>query len=351
MRNHRIAAILGIGTIAIIILWQKFSPRRLRLVPAPLIAIVSALLAAYFLVLPVYYVELPGSLWEEVRLPTLTLLQNAHWGELLQTSALIAIIASAETLLCASAVDQLAPGQRTNYDRELAAQGVGNIVCGALGALPMTGVIVRSSANVQAGARSRLSSILHGVWLLVFVVALGSVLQMIPTASLAAVLVYTGYKLVNVKGIKRLLEFGWGEVAIYLATLTTIVAKDLLVGVVVGVALAAGKLLYTFSRLSIKVDRDEVQGRYHMRLAGAATFVRLPKLAAALEQFPSGAEVHVELDRLSYIDHACLELLTAWGDQHQASGGRLAIDWETLHASAHRSSLPGQLSQENPEAA
>ena len=84
----------------------------------------------------------------------------------------------------------------------------------------MTGVIVRSSANVQAGAKTRLSAILHGVWLLVFVVALGGLLQMIPTASLAAVLVYTGYKLVNVKAIKKLLEFGWGEVAIYLATLS-----------------------------------------------------------------------------------------------------------------------------------
>lgn len=351
LRNHRLAALLGIGTIAIIILWQKFSPRKLRLVPAPLIAIVAALLAAYFLVLPVFYVELPGSLWEEVRLPTLTLLQNAHWGELLQTAALIAIIASAETLLCATAVDQLAPGQRTNYDRELAAQGVGNIVCGALGALPMTGVIVRSSANVQAGARTRLSSILHGVWLLVFVVALGSVLQMIPTASLAAVLVYTGYKLVNIKEIKRLLAFGWGEFAIYLATLTTIVAKDLLVGVVVGIALAAGKLLYTFSRLNIKVDRDEAQNRYQMRLAGAATFVRLPKLAAALEQLPNDAEIQVELDRLSYIDHACLELLTAWGTQHQASGGRLSIDWDTLHASAHRSPLPSGMTTGEPEAA
>src|SRR5690606_12525652 len=116
-----------------------------------------------------------------------------------------------------------------------------------------------SSANVQAGAKTRLSAMLHGIWLLVFVVALGAVLQLIPTASLAAVLVYTGYKLVNIKQVKKLLAFGWGEVAIYLATLITIVVEDLLVGVVVGIALAAGKLLYTFSRLSIKVDRDEKQ--------------------------------------------------------------------------------------------
>ena len=351
LKNHRLAALLGIMTITIIILWQKFSPQKLRLVPAPLIAIVAATLAAFFLELPVFYVEIPGSLWEEIRLPTLTLLQNAHWGELLQTAALIAIIASAETLLCATAVDQLAPGSRTNYDRELSAQGVGNIVCGALGALPMTGVIVRSSANVQAGAKTRLSAILHGLWLLLFVAVLGGILQMIPTASLAAVLVYTGYKLVNIKEIKKLLEFGWGEVAIYLATLVTIVVQDLLVGVVVGIALAAGKLLYTFSRLNIKIEHDESKKQYHMRLAGAATFVRLPKLAAALEEIPGDAEIHVELERLSYIDHACLELLTSWGEQHQASGGRLLIDWAALHASTQRLALPMRKPSGNPEAA
>jgi MFS superfamily sulfate permease-like transporter len=353
LKNHRIAAWLGILTIAIIILWQKFSPKALRLVPAPLVAILAATLLAYFLILPVFYVEIPGNLLSSIQkgLPTLTLLKNAPWGEILQTAALIAIIASAETLLCATAVDQIATGSRTNYDRELAAQGVGNMICGALGALPMTGVIVRSSANVQAGAKTRLSAILHGVWLLVFVVALGSLLQMIPTASLAAVLVYTGYKLVNIKEIKKLLGFGWGEVAIYLATLITIVVEDLLVGVVVGIALAAGKLLYTFSRLSIKVDRDVEQKRYRMRLAGAATFVRLPKLAAALEEIPGDAEIHVELERLSYIDHACLELLTTWGEQHEASGGRLIIDWDTLHASTQRPALPFRKAKGNPEAA
>jgi MFS superfamily sulfate permease-like transporter len=338
-KNHRLAAWLGIATIAIIIFWQKFTPKSLRLVPAPLVAIVTATLIAYFLEIPVFYVEIPGSLWEEVRLPTLTLLQNAPWVDVLQTAALIAIIASAETLLCATAVDQLAQGTRTNYDRELAAQGAGNIICGALGALPMTGVIVRSSANVQAGAKTRLSAILHGVWLLVFVVAFGSLLQMIPTASLAAVLVYTGYKLVNVKQVRKLLEFGWGEVAIYLATLVTIVVEDLLVGVVVGIVLAAGKLLYTFSRLSIKVDRDDLQKSYRVRLAGAATFVRLPKLAAALDELPGDAEIHIELDRLSYIDHACLELLTSWCEQHKSTGGRISIDWETLHASSRRPAL------------
>ena len=349
LKNHRLAASLGILTIAIIMLWQKFSPKKLRLVPGPLIAIVVATALATIFLLPVFYVEVPGNLAEEIRLPTLTLLQNAPWGEVLKLGLLIAVVASAETLLCATAVDQISPGARTNYDRELGAQGVGNMICGALGALPMTGVIVRSSANVNAGANTRLSAILHGVWLLVFVVALAPLLQMIPTASLAAVLVYTGYKLVNLKEVRELRAHGWGEVAIYTATLTMIVATDLLTGVLVGIALAAAKLLYTFSRLTIRVTDDPRHaGRVVMKLVGAATFVGLPKLAAALENIPSDADLHVELDRLTFIDHACLNLLTNWAEQHERVGGRLSIDWDALHAFHYEDGLK---IAEGPEAA
>jgi MFS superfamily sulfate permease-like transporter len=332
LKSHHLAAGLGILTIAVIMLWQKFAPTKLRLVPGPLLAIVAATIIAAVFVLPVLYVEIPANLANDIHRPTWSLIESAPWGEVLKTALLIAVVASAETLLCATAVDQIAPGSRTNYDRELAAQGVGNMVCGVLGALPMTGVIVRSSANVQAGAKTRLSAILHGVWLLVFVVALTGLLQLIPTASLAAVLVFTGYKLVNFKEIKKLREAGWGEVAIYLVTLITIVAEDLLTGVLVGLALAAAKLLYTFSHLKVEVQRDDLDGAFHMNLTGAATFVRLPKLAAALEQVPENAQLHVDLSRLTYIDHACLELLTNWAHQHEQTGGRLTIDWDSLHA-------------------
>ncbi len=196
----------------------------------------------------------------------------------------------------------------------------------------MTGVIVRSSANVQAGGRTRLSAVLHGVWLLVFVVALSGVLQLIPTASLAAVLVFTGYKLVDSKAIRKLAEAGRGELVIYFATLVTIVVEDLLTGVLVGVALAAAKLLYTFSHLKIRVEQDSHGHKVNLYLEGAATFIRLPKLAAALDGLPEDAELHVDLAGLSYIDHACLELLTTWAHRHERAGGRLVIDWESLHA-------------------
>jgi MFS superfamily sulfate permease-like transporter len=336
MKNHGLAAQLGVLTIVSILLWQAFAPRRMRFVPAPLVAVSIATLAAAALSLPVLYVEVPDNLWDEVRLFDGALLAAAPWREVLQAGLLIAVVASAETLLCASAVDGMQNGPRTKYDKELASQGVGNMVCGLFGALPMTGVIVRSSANVYAGAKTRLSAILHGVWLLVFVVGLAFLLRLIPTASLAAVLVYTGYKLVDLKSVRALRKYGWGEVAIYAATVVTIVVADLLTGVLVGVALAVVKLLYTFSHLKVELQSPAKSHQRVLRLEGAATFIRLPRLAAALENVPRSTELHVDMEHLEYIDHACLDLLLSWAKQHEASGGTLVVDWDHLHASFRR---------------
>ncbi|MCA9248121.1 MAG: SulP family inorganic anion transporter [Planctomycetales bacterium] len=332
VKNHELAAQIGIITIAIIVLWQVATPKSMRVIPAPLVAVVAAAALASGLALPVLYVEVPDSLASEVHFPTVATLLDAPWIALIQAAFVIAAVASAETLLCATAVDQMHQGQRTKYDKELAAQGVGNILCGFLGALPMTGVIVRSSANIQSGGQTRLSAILHGMWLLLFVAALGFLLRLIPTAALAAMLVYTGYKLMDLKSIRKLREYGWGEVAIYAATVTTIVAADLLTGVLVGLGLAAAKLLYRLSHLVADLETSDDGRRATLNLHGTATFVGLPKLAAALERVPDSAELHVDFQHLDYIDHACLEMLMTWAKQHESTQGTLVIDWESLHA-------------------
>lgn len=332
LKSHQWAAKVGLVTIAVLLMWQAFSPKRMKAVPAPLVAIVVATAAAVLWSLPVLYVEVPDSLFSAIHLPSTTILENNAIGGLIGAAIVIALIASAETLLCATAVDQMHNGPRTQYDRELVAQGVGNSLCGLLGALPMTGVIVRSAANVQAGGTTRASAIMHGMWLLFFVGLLGFVLRSIPVASLAAVLVYTGYKLVNLKQIKELAKYGWGEVFIYFATMISIVATDLLTGVIVGVALSAVKLLLTFARLKTELRPEPHSNRTVLSLEGTATFLRLPRLAAALERVPGSAELHVNLEKLDYIDHACLDLLMNWAKQHEATGGRLVIDWESLHA-------------------
>jgi MFS superfamily sulfate permease-like transporter len=303
-----------------------------RFLPAPLVAVMASTLVAAWLDLPVLYVEIPDSLLEEIYLPSPAELSSLLSPGLLLIAAQIAVVASAETLLCATAVDQLHRGPRTRYDRELVAQGVGNMVCGLLAALPMTGVIVRSGANVQAGAKSRWSAVLHGVWLLLFVAGLSFALRLIPTASLAAILVYTGYKLVNVRTIKSLLVYGKSEVAIYAGTMLAIVLSDLLSGVLFGVGLSFVKLLYTFSRLKVSLHGDQPLNRMTLTLRGSATFLRLPRLARALDRVPPACELYVEFDRLSYIDHACLELLMTWEQQHVATGGKVVVDWKALTA-------------------
>ncbi|HEU0068483.1 MAG TPA: solute carrier family 23 protein, partial [Nitrospiraceae bacterium] len=332
LKNHHLAAYLGLLTILAIVLWQGLAPKRLRMLPPPLIAVVLATAAAATLTMPVLYVEVPDRLWEEIHFPTTAVWSNTPWESIWQTAVLLAVVASAETLLCATAVDQLHTGPRTRYGRELMAQGFGNMLCGLCGALPMTGVIVRSSANVQAGGQTRLSAILHGLWLLVFVVGLSFLLRLIPTASLAAMLVYTGYKLVDPKSLKELHKYGWSEVSVYAATVATIIFTDLLTGVLVGVGLSAIKLLYLFSHLEVELDVRSDQRQATLRLRGVATFLRLPKLAATLERVPPTVQLHVNIEHLSYIDHACLDLLANWDRQHEATGGDVILDWPELRA-------------------
>ncbi len=331
LKNHDWAAKIGLMTIVALLLWKAFVPSQLKLVPAPLVAVVIATVVTAFLKLPVLYVEVPDNLWSEVHFPSWTVLQSVPLDVVFQAGIVLAVVASAETLLCATAVDQMQSGPRTNYDKELAAQGVGNMICGFFGALPMTGVIVRSSANVEAGGKTRLSTILHGAWLLVFVSMLAFILRMIPTSALAAMLVYTGYKLINFKAIQDLKQFGWGEVAIYFATLGTIVTTDLLTGVLTGIGLSAVKLLHAFSRLDVRLEMDEEKKSALLSLKGAATFIRLPLLAAELERVPKNVELHVDFEHLNHIDHACLDLLINWAKQHESTGGNLVIDWESLH--------------------
>ena len=331
VKNNFLAAIIGVVTMLTLILWKSFAPKKLQLVPPGLVAVLVGTGLALFLIMPILYVDVPTSMVDEIHFPKWSMLESAPWGALFPAALLMAVVASAETLLCCTAVDQMQNGPRTQYDKELVAQGLGNFLCGLYGALPMTGVIVRSTANIQAGGKTRLSTILHGVWLLVFVVGLSWVLRMIPTACLAAILVYTGFKLVDIKTIRQLRSFGWGEVGIYFATVSVIVCKDLLSGVMVGFGLAIAKLLYTFSHLETKLKTSADGKSATLTLYGSATFVRLPQFAKAIESIPRGTNLHIDLEGLDYIDHACLDLMLSWSKQHEATGGEVTVDWRSLH--------------------
>lgn len=330
---HHQAAGTGILAIAVLVFGQIAARGRLRVIPPALMALVVAAIVAWGAGFKIDRVAVPTDLFTSLQAPSAALWWTAiRSPEYWFAAAAIAIVASAETLLCAGAVDKMHRGPRTQYDRELAAQGVGNALCGLLGGLPMTAVIVRSAANVNAGARSRASSVMHGIWLLLAVVLLAPMLSAVPVAALAAILVYTGLKLVNVRHFLELWRISRGEAAIFVITLVMIVTTDMLTGVAVGFAMSLAKLLYTFTHLRIEQTRSPDGRRTDLHLSGAATFVRLPQLAAVLERIPPNCELHVHIERLGYVDHACLDLLMNWEQQHEATGGRLVIDWSNLTA-------------------
>lgn len=349
--NHHLAARIGVLTITGLVAWNLMARGPLLALPAVLVGVSIATGTTLVLGLDINHVKVRDDLLSVIHLPT-----SAQFAHMLDTSMLaealaLAAIASVETLLSATAVDQLHRGPRTRYNRELFAQGVGNVLCGLLGALPVTGVIVRSAANVQAGARTRASTVCHGLWLLLFVAFLPFILRSIPTASLGAVLVFTGYKLVNPQAIRDLARHGRDEVLIYMGTLVTIVTTNLLTGVLVGIGLTVAKLIYTTQNLNSYYAHDR-DGRFALHLEGVATFVSLPKLASSLEMIPPHADVVIRTESLVHIDHACLNLLENWRTLHETTGGHVSIDWDQLRQqSDHRSPTAGRREPARDQAA
>lgn len=327
------AGLLGLATIAVIVFWSSL-PERVRLVPGAVVAVTAASLAAWALGLDVVHVQVAGLAngIRPIQWPGFEALANP---DLWRDAGVVALIASAETLLCASAVDTKHTGPRTRYNRELLAQGIGNAVCGVLGALPMTGVIVRSAANVSAGAKTRLSSILHGVWLLLFAAFLPGLLKAIPTAALAGVLVVTGWKLLELKEVRKLWKQSKAEVGVFVATCAGVVLTDLLSGVLIGLGLTAVRLLWLFSHLHVVRQDEPEHRRVHLHLEGAGTFLAIPKLAAELDRLPPGQKVHVHLDKLRFVDHAVLKHLTTFEQQYTTTGGTVFLDMERLLARFH----------------
>lgn len=315
------AFMIGLLTIAAMLGWERFRPAALRQVPAALVGVMVGTLTAFSLGLTIDRVDVPQSIVAAVALPAPDFLAKWIDPSIIVAALAIAFIASAETLLSAAAVDRMHNGVRTDYNKELRAQGIGNLLCGVAGALPMTGVIVRSSANVQAGATTRLSTMLHGIWILGFVALLPWLLREIPMAALGAILVVTGVRLVSLAHVRHLFHsYGVLPALIWAVTLVVVVAEDLLTGVLVGIALSLLELVPHVRRLGLKVEMpDETQGRC-MALAGSATFVTLPKLSDTLDALPMDGPTCLDVSRLTKVDHTCAELLKEWLARRRAAG-------------------------------
>jgi MFS superfamily sulfate permease-like transporter len=294
-------------------------------VPGALVGVAGAAVAAAFLELPVERVQVTGVL-ESVSLPA-----AEDLGALLSVGAAgtvvaLALIASAETLFSAAAVDRMHDGPRTDYDRELVAQGVGNTVCGLLGALPMTAVIVRSAANVEAGARTRAARIMHGAWLLLFAVVLPGLLEVVPLAALAGVLLHAGWKLLPGRAVVALWRTHRGEAVVLVVTASAIVATNLFEGVLIGLGLAVAKAAWETSHVHVEEVWEGEELR--VRVVGNASFLRLPKLLDALDELDAKAHVRrvrLDLSGLRHLDHACLTALEGWERKRTPLPGREGV--------------------------
>ena len=327
--SNLIAGIVAFLTLASMFVWDRWRPTKLGALPSPLVAVLAATLGAFWLDLPIDYVVLPASLTDSFNIPSLS-----DWALLAQpgfaASAMgLAVIASAETLLCASALKKMRADAKVRYNKELVAQGVGNAVCGLVGALPMTGVIVRSTANIGANAKTRWSAVFHGLWLLLFILLFPQILGYIPMSALAAILIYTGLKLTNPSIVKSLAHYGRPAVMIYFVTVFGIVFTDLLTGVLLGVGMSFIRLLTIFSTVKIRSSVND-KGHHYLTLKGAATFLTLPKIANALEAIPLNERVELEFDEVFYIDHACMDLIESQIRQRESVGGLLATDASRL---------------------
>lgn len=309
------AAMLGGLTIVLLVIWKRVKVPALKAVPGALVAVSAATILSIILDSNVTRVDLPETF------ELTNLMAPTDWAGFAIAVVTVALIASVESLLCAVATDKLHTGERSNLDKELTAQGAGNIASGLLGGLPVTGVIVRSSANINANAATRWSAILHGVWILLFTLFLGSVIESIPLAVLAGLLVHTGINLVNLHHIRELKMHN--EAIIYFVTVAGVVGINLLAGVGLGLALS---ILMVLRRLSLtEVRREQRDDKWHVLVEGTLTFASVPKLTTELSKLPAGSSVYVDL-AVDFIDHAAFEALHGWRINHERGGGIVDID-------------------------
>lgn len=232
----------------------------------------------------------------------------------IKTALVMAIVASLETLLCVEATDKLDPVKRvTPTNRELKAQGLGNIVSGMIGGLPITQVIVRSSANITFGAQSKLSAVLHGFWLLLSAITIASLLNMIPLASLATILIMVGYKLAKPSLFKQMHALGWEQFVPFMITIVAIVFTDLLTGIGLGLLTAVFFTLHHSYRNShyVKKTHSNEEGRavHHLVLAEEVSFFNKASIMDVLENIPAHSKVIIDCTHSKAIAYDVVEFI------------------------------------------
>ena len=332
------ATLISVVGLGLLLLWEtKFikNQKWSHLVPAPLLVVILGVLVYNFT---------KGSDWELtpdhlVQIPILTegqglstfftfpdfsaILRFDVW----KLGITLAIVASIETLLCVDATDKLDPEHRvTPTNRELFAQGTGNICSGLVGGLPITQVIVRSSANIQSNAKSKLSAILHGVWLVITIAAIPSILNMIPLACLAAILLVVGYKLAKPATFIKVAKKGHHQFFPFVVTVLAIVFTDLLIGVVIGLSIAMAYILWNhFSRPTDRVEKDEEKKTYTIHLCSDVTFLHRLGISKTIADVPEDYHIYVDTQNTVSIDPDVQEVLDDLQSKAKSKGRKFEI--------------------------
>ncbi|MEY4641881.1 MAG: hypothetical protein RLZZ227_1875 [Pseudomonadota bacterium] len=334
---HMGTVVISAVSLGILLLWEQSFMKPFAIVPGALVAVIvcagmnlvfgpdMALTGAQLVQLPIIgsVAELDAALESPV---WSALTSSAVWV----TAGTIAVVASIETLLSLEATDRMDPLKReAPANRELVAQGIGNTICGLVGGLPMTGVIVRSSANVYAGAKTRTSAIVHGGFLLVAVWAIPTLLNLIPLAVLAVVLIHTGFKLAHPKQLKHFVGQGFRQWVPFVITIVAIVVQDLLIGIAIG--LTVSLLIILHEHLSAPCfDEENPEGNTTLlRLNKHLTFLHKASLTSALQGFKPGSKVIIDGEKNRYIDHDVLDVLRDF--KSSAKERRLDVTIENLN--------------------
>lgn len=313
------ATMLAAISLVVLFGWKHTPLAKFKLIsPALIVVILTSVLAAFLQSNPTlaldasHFVDVPlggvGALWSALPRPDFSVLTSPGvWI----AGATIAIVASIETLLSLQAVDRLDPLKRYSPpDQELLAQGTANAVSGFLGGLPVTAVIVRSGANVAAGGRERMSALVHGVLLLLAVVFAGPLLNRIPMATLAAVLIQVGLNLCKPALFTTQFKLGMTQLLPFAITITAVLALDLLKGVIVGILVGIGFVLYENSKRAVVATKDE-RGIWQLRFRRDGTFVSKPGIVTTLEEVEDGEEVIIDGSG-EYIDHDVKEVIATF---------------------------------------
>ncbi|MEU6309772.1 bifunctional SulP family inorganic anion transporter/carbonic anhydrase [Streptomyces sp. NPDC047014] len=338
---HPVALGISVLTLVVLLGWPRLPGRAgkaLRKVPAALASVAVATTVAALAGLSLPRVDLPS--WRSHALPEMP--EGPVLG-LIAAVLTITLVGSVESLLSAVATDKLIASERStgnrppraDLDRELRGQGAANIVSGALGGLPITGVAVRSVANVKSGAASRKSSMLHGFWVLLAAFLLVPVLDLIPLATLAALVMAVGVQMVSITHLRNVTRHR--EILVYGTTIVAVVFGGVLEGVAIGIAVAVALALHRLARTRIILERLD-GGVHRVRARGQLTFLAVPRLSRVLNQIPHDVPAVIELDG-SFMDHAAYETLHDWQQSHLAHGA--SVEFPGHSGQAARFAGPG----------